>query len=509
MMGKRILPRAAWLSGVGLGAFVLGIAPALAAPPASLTDALVDAYYNNPTLQAQRAALRQADEEVPAALSGWRPTVTFQGQFGRNSGVEKYATTGINPLTGLPVTQQTRVPENGTEKIGQITLSQPIYTGGKVTSQTRQAKNDVYAARAQLLSQEQTVFASVEQAYVAVVTDQKLLDLQDNNRQVMRQQLHDTRAQFNLGEITMTSVAQAEASLAQAEQQVSVAKGNLQIARENFRQLVGDYPAATLAPPQPLVLPVESEAQAGAAAVANSPDVIAAEFSDAAAKGSVDVAFAALMPQLSLQVSAYNQAGSSGQNIFARGASVLGQLTVPLYQGGQEYSAIRSAKAKQQQAFAAVLVAQRKAYANATQSWEGMTSSRSAILASNAQIKANAIALDGTEREELGGTLTTLDVLNAQQALLNSQIQQVQNISQMVNYSYSIASAIGRLTARDLDLPVQAYDDQKYYEAVKFAGFGTGGGADYDAGIAPDGAMLNVPPAPAVVPVSGSGQVTP
>ena len=482
-----------WLLGGAVGGLALGIAPALAAPPATLTDALVDAYYNNPTLQEQRAALRQTDEEVPAALSGWRPTVTFQGQLGRVTGVEKYATTGINPLTNLPVTQHTRVPENGTEKIAQLTVTQPIYNGGKTTGQTRQAKNDVYAARAQLLSQEQTVFYSVVQAYVSVVTDQKLLELQNNNEQVMRQQVHDTKAQFNLGEITMTSVAQAQASLAQAEQQVNVAQGNLEIARENFRQLVGEYPASDLAPPQPLVLPVNDTAQAAALALRNNPDVIAAEFTDASAKDAVDVAFAALMPQLSLQASGYDESGSSGQNIFQRGASFTGQLTVPLYQGGQEYSAIRAARAKEQQAFAAILVAQRKAYENAAQAWEGMTASRGAVLAANAEIKASAIALDGTEREELVGTRTTLDVLNAQQSLLNAQVQQVQNISQMVNYSYNIALAIGRLTAKDLNLPVQEYDDQKYYEAVKFAGFGTGGAADQDAGLAPDGAMLNTP----------------
>ncbi len=505
-MGNKPLPRAYLLSGVALAGLVLSAAPALAAPPATLADALVDAYYNNPTLQQQRAALRQADEEVPAALSGWRPTVTLDGQYGRVTGSEKYGSTSYDPTTQQYVTNSTKVPENGTEKVGQVTLTQPIYSGGKVTSQTRQAKNDVYAARAQLFSQEQTVFLNVVQAYVAVITDQQILALQDSNQQVLTQQLSDTETQFNIGAITMTSVAQAQASLAQAEEQVAVAQGNLQIAREDFRQLVGDYPADKLAPPQPLLLPVGNVQQAGAAAVSNNPDVIAAEFTDASAKDAVDVAFSALMPQLSFQASGYDEAGSSGQNNFTRGASFIGQLTVPLYQGGQEYSAIRAARAKQQQAFAAVLAAQRKAYASATQDWAGLDSSRMAILATNAAIKANAIALDGTEREQLVGTRTTLDVLNAQETLLNSQVQQVQNISQLVNYSYSIASAIGRLTARDLGLPVHEYDDQKYYDAVKYAGFGTGGGADNDAGIAPDGSMLNAPPVPPVVPVSSIGQ---
>ncbi|MGE4481314.1 TolC family outer membrane protein [Acidocella sp.] len=507
-MAGRLLPRARWVSGMALGAVLLPAA-ATAAPPATLTQALVSAYYNNPTLQQQRATLRQTDENVPTALSGWRPTVTVNGEYGRVTGSEKYGTSSFDETTQQYVNSSTKVPENGTQKVAQITVTQPIYQGGKVTGQTRQAKNDVYAARAQLFSQEQSVFQQVVQAYVAVVADMQLLALQQSNQQVLTQQLHDTQTQFNLGEITMTSVAQAQASLAAAKQRVSVAQGNLRIARDNFRQVVGDYPADKLAPPQPLMLPVDNAKQAGAVAVRNNPDVVAAQFSDAAAKDGVDVAFAALMPQLSLQASAYDEAGSSGQNNFTRGASFIGQLSVPLYQGGQEYAAIRQARAKEQAAFAAVLVAQRKAYAGAAQAWEGLTSSRSSILSINAEIKANAIALDGTEREELVGTRTTLDVLNAQQTLLDSQILQVQNISQMVNYSYAVAASIGRLTARDLGLPVHEYDDKKYYDAVKYAGFGTGGAADQDAGIAPDGAMLGAPPTPPVVPVSSPGQKAP
>ena len=163
---------------------------------------------------------------------------------------------------------------------------------------------------------------------------------------------------------------------------------------------------------------------------------------------------------------------------------------MPIYQGGSEYSAIRLARAQAQQSFAAIIDAKRTAYAQATQAWVGLVSTRAAIVSTNAEIKANAIALDGTEREELVGTRTTLDVLNAQQLLLESQVQQVQNISTLVNNSYTVASAIGRLTATDLDLPVQQYDDLKYYDAVKYAGFGTGEAADRKAGIAPNGTLL-------------------
>ncbi|OYV28577.1 MAG: channel protein TolC, partial [Acidocella sp. 20-61-6] len=342
-----------------------------------------------------------------------------------------------------------------------------------------------------LLATEQTVFLNVVNAYVTVITDQHLVALDQSDVDVLTQQLRATNDQFHVGEITFTSVAQAQASLAQAKEQVEVAQGNLQTARENFRQLVGAYPSDHLIPPQPLDLPVASKQQAGAAAIGNNPNVISAEFTDAASKDAVDVAFSALLPQLSVQASAFSESNPSGPNTRSNGSQVLGELTVPLYQGGAEYSAIRQARAKAQQSFASILDAQRTAYSQATQAWEGLIAARAAIVSTNAEIKSNAIALDGTEREELVGTRTTLDVLNAQQALLNSQVQQVQNIATLVNNSYTVASAIGRLTATDLGLPVNQYDDLKYYKSVEYAGFGTGESADRAAGVSPNGTLLD------------------
>jgi outer membrane protein len=458
--------------------------------PATLNDSLVLAYYNNATLQEQRASLRQADENVPTALSGWRPTVELQGSYGRTS--ETLTQQESSLLGGGDVT----TPENYNQSTAQAQITQNVFNGGKTVAQTREAKNQVYAARAQLLAAEQQVFYNVVQAYVSVVTDRQVLALQQNNEQVLRQQLQDTQTQFNVGEITMTSVAQAQSSLAQAVEQVQVAIGNLKIAQENFRQLVGSYPADNLEPPQPLLLPMHSKDAVASAAVANNPNVIAAQFTNAADKDAIDVAFSALLPQLQVQASAYHETGQSYTGSQLKGGSVIGQLTVPLFQGGQEYAAIRQARAKAQQSFASILDQQRTAYYQGSEAWQAIVSTRAAIVATNVAIKANAIALDGTEREELVGTRTTLDVLNAQQLLLNSQVQQVQNIGTLVNNSYNAASAIGRLTVRDLGLPVQEYDDLKYYDAVKYAGFGTGESADHDAGIAPDGTLLNAVPAP-------------
>jgi outer membrane protein len=488
------------LAGIAFGAAMAALpAAARAEAPQTLTQALVDAYNDNATLLEQRASLRATDEQVPAALSGWRPSVEVTATGGRVTGSETELV-----IPGEREFGSAKVPENRTEGIGQIDLTQPIYSGGKVVAQTREAKNMVYSARAQLLATEQTVFLNVVTAYVTVITDQQVLALDQSNQTVLEQQLQATDDQFKVGEITETSVAQAEASLAQAKEQVEIAQGNLQIARENFRELVGYYPADNLAPPQPLSLPVASEAAAGVNAVNNNPNVIASEFTNAANKDAVDTAFAALLPQLSVQVAGFDEQNPESPNTSITGGQVLGQLTVPLYQGGAEYAAIRQARAQAQLSFAQIIDSRRTAYAQATQAWEGLVSTRAAIISTNAEIQANAIALDGTEREELVGTRTTLDVLNAQQLLLESQVQQVQNIATLVDNSYTVAEAIGRLTATDLDLPVQHYDDLKYYDAVKWAGFGTGGSAYRAAGIAPDGTLLNVrmPPVIADAPAT-------
>ncbi len=234
--------RALLRAGLCGAAVLAGAGEARAQLPATLTQALVEAYDNNATLQEQRASLRATDETVPSALSGWRPTVEISGTAGRITGTTVQPSTSIDPLTGQLISQKVTLPESRDEAIAQVQLTQPIYTGGKVLSTEREAKNAVYAARAQLQATEQTVFLNVVNAYVTVITDTHVLALDQSNQEVLRQQLEATQDQFNVGEITLTSVAQAQASLAQAIEQAEVAAGNLQIARENFRELVGDYP---------------------------------------------------------------------------------------------------------------------------------------------------------------------------------------------------------------------------------------------------------------------------
>jgi len=186
------------------------------------------------------------------------------------------------------------------------------------------------------------------------------------------------------------------------------------------------------------------------------------------------VAFAQLMPQVNLQGQVFQQANAGSRSSLANGYQAVLQLSVPLYQGGAEYSAVRQARQTAQQTQKLVDDARRTAVQNAVQAWETLSAARASAASTREQIRANQIALEGVEREAIVGSRTTLDVLNAQQALLNSRVTLVQNLAQLINASYQVASALGRLTARDLHLPVPLYDETAYYNAVKDKWVGLG-----------------------------------
>ena len=439
------------------------------AQPRTLQDALSAAYSNNPTLQTSRAQLRATDEGVPQALAGWRPTVIVAGTAGYGFGELTSSFSGRTPVTSrLNRPIYTALP----------TITQPLYRGGATRAGTNQADNRVFAQRGRLIATEQQVFTDSINAYVNVIQTQQLLQLNTNNEQVLSRQLQATNDRFRVGEITRTDVAQAEAALAGARATRQTSEGNLQTARSTYRRFVGEMPDQ-LIEPQPIKLPVKNQTEAVQLASQNNPSVIAALFDAAAARDAVDLAFSQLMPQVSVQASGGYTDGQQtvGQRTVA--AQAILNLSVPLYQGGAEYSRVRQARQTEQQNRKVVDDVRRQAIQSAAQSWETLTAARSTIESTRSQIRANQIALEGVQREAIVGSRTTLDVLNAEQALLNSRVTLVQNLSNLVTASYAVASAIGRLTARDLNLNVPLYDETAYYNAVRQRLFGTG---DYATG---------------------------
>ena len=459
-------------NGVILGA---GLAVLLAQPaaaqtaPKTLQEALAQAYSTNSTLLAARANLRATDENVPAALAGWRPTVSVGATagFGKDTRLQHFTTP---PVT----TKQNSYRGLNTET---LTATQPLYRGGATRAGTNRAENQVMAERARLIAAEQTALTATTQYYVAVIQAIQVLALRVSNEQVLGRQLQATNDRFRVGEITRTDVAQAEAALAGATAARQTAEGDLQTARANFRNVVGMLPGALLEP-QPLRLPARTLELAQGMARTNNPNVIATLFDDAAAKDNFDLQYARLMPTLSLQGQISRGEDSTQKNLQTNTAQIVAQLSMPIYQGGVEYAAIRQARQQQLQTRQKLEDARNTAVQLVTTSWATYGAAKASIDSTRQQVKANEIALEGVQREALVGSRTTLDVLNAEQTLLNSRVQLIQNIASLVFASYQVSAAVGRLTARDMNLNVPLYDETAYYKAVRDRWIGTG---DYAA----------------------------
>jgi outer membrane protein len=443
-------------------ALVMAARPAAAQ---SLQEALALAYANNPTLQAARAQLRSVDENVPQALSGWRPTVQVTAGVGQTT-----SSSSVGDVRSRWASRDTAQYQGA--------VTQPLYRGGRTVANTRRAENLVLAQRARLLATEQQVLQEVVNAYVAVIRDSEEVRLNINNEQVLARQLQATNERFRVGEITRTDVAQAESRLAGARATRADAEGRLQTSRAAFTRLVGQPPARLVAP-QPLRPAAVNAREAAELAGRNNPNVVAALFDEAASRDQIDVQFADLLPQVSVTGATFRNDNQQTADSRTNGTQVTANLTVPLFQGGAEHARVRQARQDAQRFRQVVEDQRRTSGAQATQAWETLNAARAQIDSVRAQIRAAEIALDGVQREAIVGSRTTLDVLNAEQELLNARVSLVRALANVITASYSLAGSVGRLTARDLNLPVQIYDMEAYYREVRNRWVGWG---DYAAG---------------------------
>lgn len=469
MNGRQMTLRAILALGVTFAGVAGAVLPA-AAQVRTLNDALALTYATNPALLAARAQLRAVDENVPTALSGWRPQVTVTANAGYIEGTSQ---TYIRPsiFSRGRTTESNALRGSNTES---LTVNQPLFRGGATRANTNRAENQVMAQRATLIGSEQTAFTNAVTAYVGVIQSAQVLALNINNELVLKRQLEATQERFRVGEITRTDVAQAEAAYAGATASRQTSEGDLQTARSAFLQVIGETAPDRLLEPQPLRLPVRSMDEVRGLAASNNPAVIAAMFNDAAARDNFDIQYARLMPNLSLQGSLSRNEDVQTKDLTTRVGQILMVLSIPLYQGGGEYAAIRQARQAQQQSRQLVDDARRQAIQQVTQAWTTYVAAKATIESTRQQIRSNEIALEGVQREAIVGSRTTLDVLNEEQRLLTSRVTLVRNLGSLVSASYAVASASGRLTARDLNLNVPLYDETAYYKAVKNRLIGTG-----------------------------------
>src|SRR5271155_1811968 len=455
----------------GLVAGIVAALTAVSAQAQTLTDALAEAYNTNPQLLAQRALLRATDEQVPQALSFWRPQVTFTGQMGGTRSGVTPGSTGLPSLGGRST--YTTFYENSLA----LQVTQPVYRGGRTVAQTRQAINTVESTRAQTLAVETTVFQAVAMGYLDVVRDQELVEVDRNNVAVLREQLEATTDRFRVGEVTRTDVAQAESSLAQAQGTLVAQQGTLEISRAEYVRAVGHPPGRLVLPRDRPALPATRE-EALSLAANNNFSVISATFAELAARDNIDVVRGQLLPQISLVGSlSRSEAPSVTLNgTLEQSASIIAQMTMPLYEGGAIYSQTRQAQQTVGQRRSQVDDARRAAVQTATQFWATLQAGRASIASFSAAVRAAQIALAGVQQQALVGTSTTLDVLIQNQQLLTTQSQLVTAQHDAALAEFNLAAAVGRLIAPELNLPVRLYDMERHYKAVKDKWIGFRGG---------------------------------
>jgi outer membrane protein len=428
----------------------------------TIEAALVRAYQNNPQLNAQRAQVRVTDENVPQALSGYRPKVAVTA----SAGVQY--TDSLSTQGGTP-TQIVKTPivgENAPRSVG-ATITQTLYNGQQTANRTRAAEGQVSGAREALRALESTVLLSAATIYMDYLQNSAIVEVQKSNVRVLEQTLKQTRDRFNVGEVTRTDVAQSEAQLAAGKTQLLTAEANLTTTRSNFRRIIGNEPEA-LAPGSPVDRYLPSTLPAAVElSMTQNPNVTAAMFGIDVSYLQVKVAEGALLPTVTFQAAVQQSYEQTLIQYRSFGASATAQLSVPIYQGGAEYALIRQSKETLAQQRLVLEQTRDQTRANVVTAWGQLVAGKAQVQSAQAQVAASEIALNGVREEAKAGQRTTLDVLNAQQALVNARVALVTAQHDRVVASYSVLDKVGRLSPQVLNLQTTIYDPSVHYHQVR------------------------------------------
>jgi outer membrane protein len=454
MSNRRRAGLLAAVCSVSLMAGVFSAALVSTAQAETLADAIALAYQTNPTLQQQRASARITDEGVVQARTGFRPTVGAV----------------------LDVTGANTKPSSGSDidtsgSSATVSISQPLYTGGRASATLSAAEADVLSAREGLRSVEQSVLVNVVQAYVDVRRDQERLRIAKENVAVLQRQLDESNARFDVGEITRTDVAQSQARLAGAKAGLSSAQAQLEISRAGYAAIVGQTPGE-LAPEPTLagLLPATVD-QAFEAAQTTNPGVTSAKYNEDAAAARVAVARAGYRPTISARAGLGFDAGRNagvGSQFDDYSRTLSGGITasVPIFTGGLTTSQVRAANERENAARAATETAKRTAVQQVSNAWSNLLASRAGLVSNEEQVRATRIAFEGVRQEQQVGLRTTLDVLNAQLELSNAELLLVAARRDEYVAGAVVLQAMGQLDVNKLSSTTTAYDPKVSYDRV-------------------------------------------
>ncbi|ODR97017.1 hypothetical protein AUC69_12875 [Methyloceanibacter superfactus] len=447
-----------------LAAMLLG-APAQAE---TLEQALADAYLVNPVLNAERARLRAIDEQVALAKSGLRPNI---GGSADTNYVNQNSDRG--GLGALDIGSGGLTTDGVTHPRGYaLQLSQPLFEGFQNLNAIREAKAQVQSQREALRSVEQTVLLDAATAYVNVVRDQAIVRLRENDVNVLSEQLKATRDRFEVGEVTRTDTAQAEARRSEALATLAGAQANLKTSRAAYEQVVGHPPGNLQTPPSIRHLLPQTLDEAMTLGDGENPVILSTVYTEEASLYAVEQIMGELLPEVTLEAQYEKRFDQSSSLDEIETTTVTGRLNVPFYQGGGVAARVRQAKETNNQLKREVEDARLRVHADVIANWGILQSSGPAISSAESAVSANKIALTGVREEEKVGQRTTLDVLDAQRELLNSQIGLVSALRDRVVAEYSLYAAVGRMDAQTLGLPVPYYDPIEHFDIVKNKWFG-------------------------------------
>ena len=439
------------------GSCLLWVGPRSAAHAETLSQALSAAYNYNPRLDAERARLRATDEEVARANSGYRPQI------------------GASADVGLQYSEtRPSSPSNGTTNARgySIGLTQNLFNGFQTKNAVNEAEAGVRAGRETLRDVERAVLLEAATAYMDVVRDQAVVRLQENNVRVLSRELKATQDRFAVGEVTRTDVAQAQARRAGSVSTLDAARANLKGSRASFERVVGHPPNNVANPGAPSRLLPNSLGNAQAIAEQENALIIAALYREQAARFTVDRIRGELLPSAQLEAQWAERYDPSRTLQESEQGTITGRLTIPIYQGGEVSARVRQAKHTHVSRLQEVEQVRSEVRAATIATWSQYQAALAQVDSDRSQVEANTTALTGVREEEKVGQRTLLDVLNAEQELLNAQVALVTDERNLVVAAYALLSAVGRLDAARLGVASNVYEPEVHYQEVRRKWFG-------------------------------------